>query len=360
MRWYVSYPILAAGLAFGFETFFPDAPDLSRTAEAKSEIQALAEPKAAPIVMTAEEIEALPPSRLAAFSPGAKLAFAQPSPPASLSVLDYLAQTIIPPAPEPAVQVTSAGWTSAVVREAPSAAKPAPAARPQPPLSRAALARDIQRELQRVGCYLGEIDGVWGGGSKRAVLVFMDRVNASLPTREPDVFMLSLLRAQTAAVCGDSCPRGQSFTASGQCVPSTLVAQAGKQPPAASAEAMVAEVATEPRPVPYGRMGIGGPKLDDVAELSAGWSGARNASDRVASLDRTAALDAVSAEIEIVPEDARAAKAAPSSFDFDAEAVPVRRAKPSAGRSKPRERTTRRSSSYRQVQHLFIHPLGRM
>lgn len=360
MRWYVSYPILAAGLAFGFDTFFPDAPDLSRTADAKLQTRAHAEPEApAPIVMTAEEIEALPRSRLAAFSPGAKLAFAQPPP--SLSVLDYLAQTISPPesTPVPALQVTATGWTSAVVREAPAAAQPAPAARPAQPLSRAALARDIQRELQRVGCYLGEIDGVWGGGSKRAVLVFMDRVNASLPTREPDVFMLSLLRAQTTAVCGESCPRGQSFTAGGRCVPSTLVAQAGKQAPSASAEATVAEAAAAPRPVPYGRMGIGGPRPDDVAELSGGWTSVTSVPRQGEPLDRTAALDTPPADVEIVPEDARAVHVAPSSFDMDADAMPVRRAKPSAGR-KTRERPVRRSSSYRQVQHLFMHPLGRM
>ena len=48
-----------------------------------------------------------------------------------------------------------------------------------------------------------------------------------------------------------------------------------------------------------------------------------------------------------------------SSFDFDADAVPERRVKPNATRAK-RERKPRRSSNYRQVQHLFTHPLGRM
>src|SRR6516164_9188371 len=34
---------------------------------------------------------------------------------------------------------------------------------------RLALTRDLQRELKRIGCYNGEIDGHWGTGSRLAM-----------------------------------------------------------------------------------------------------------------------------------------------------------------------------------------------
>ncbi|MBN8913575.1 MAG: hypothetical protein J0H65_16255 [Rhizobiales bacterium] len=365
MRWYISYPILAAGLAFGFETVFPSQPGVSPPADATA--YAAPETRTAPVVLMASEMRDEPASRVGAFSPGGRLLTAEIPRASSSGVLDYLARALtpaepVPPAPQ---RVTLAEWKSAIIRAPQTASVPQPAA----PLSRDALTRDIQRELQRVGCYLGEIDGVWGGGSKRAVLMFMDRVNAALPTRDPDVFMLSLVKAQTSAVCGASCPRGQSLTASGRCLPSTLMAQADEAGDASvpDADAWTPALAqnteqsgSRPAP-PYGRMSIGGPKPDDVAELSTGWSRVSSTTTSSPGLARTAAL-----EVTGDGEDAGLARApqrsvAASSFDTDAVAEPVtvKRSKSSAARAKPRERP-RRTSSYRQVQHLFQHPLGRM
>lgn len=358
MRWYVSYPILAAGLALGLDVLYPDGPDLRR---AGAEFQTQADAASEPIVLTASDIDALPAaSRVAQFSPGAELLAAElPSRPTS--VLDYLAQTLspasaTPPAPQP---VKVAAWKGTIIRD--GQASSGVASRPEEPLSRLALARDIQRELQRVGCYLGEIDGVWGGGSKRAVLVFMDRVNASLPTQEPDVFMLSLLKSQTAAVCGESCPRGQSLTASGRCLPSTLVAQADKAgtSPAPRDEAWKPVVVAEAPPasrgaVPFGRMSIGGPMPDDVAQLSSGWSQVAVEQKSGEPLARTAALD------EAALDGQPPSTAAVSSFDTDAVAAPpVKRSKASGSRSKGSARAYRPTTA-RHVQRLFTHPLGSM
>jgi hypothetical protein len=228
-----------------------------------------------------------------------------------------------------------------------------------------ALTQDIQRELQRVGCYPGEIDGVWGGGSQRAILHFMDRVNASLPTRDPDVFMLSLIRSQTAAVCGTSCPRGQSLTANGRCLPTTLVAEADEAGSEDAWSPVVAE-ARDRNSLPYGRMGVGGPIPDDDAqELSSGWTQGTGAAPRGDGLARTAALETSSVnELQIEP--APAPDAAASSFDTDvvaaypAIATQGRVSAPRAAKSRERERPSRTTRSYRQVQHLFQHPLGRM
>lgn len=366
MRWYISYPILAAGLAFGFETFYPSQPSVSRPTE--TIVYAQPEASSAPVVLMASEMPEEFASRVGAFSPGARLLAAEIPSPSSSSVLDYLAQALtpaqaepVPPAPQ---RVTLAEWKSAIIRTPQAASVPQTAA----PLSRDALTRDIQRELQRVGCYLGEIDGVWGGGSKRAVLMFMDRVNAALPTRDPDVFMLSLVRAQTSAVCGTSCPRGQSLTAGGRCMPSTLMAQADDTGDAfapdrdAAWEPVLAqntEQTAARRPLPYGRMGIGGPKPDDVEELSSGWSRVTSTTTSSAELARTAALETTGVGDDAPRPSAR--NVAASSFDTDAiaEPVTVKRSKTSAARAKTRDRP-RRTSTYRQVQHLFQHPLGRM
>lgn len=372
MRWYVSYPILAAGLAFGADTFFPGEPSVARPLPEPAAAIAVAAPL--PEVLTASEFEA--EARLAAFSPGAVLLAAVPP---QKSVLDYLARSFTPSAPAPSAvvpppqPVTATAWTSAVIRDERLAADPALAPPvPRAATSRVALARDIQRELRRVGCYLGEIDGVWGSGSKRATLVFMDRVNASLPTQDPDVFMLSLLRAQDELVCGPACPRGQSATAGGRCVPSTLVAQADRaegDPRArrqrretardTATRVVTAEVARPP-PAAHARMGIGGPRPDDLAPVGSAWTAAEDLPTPPApSLARTGVFETASIEGEAAAiEPGRALKITRTAVEAGDEPPAARRAKPS--RSKAVRASPQRTSSYRQVQRLFLHPLGRM
>ena len=91
------------------------------------------------------------------------------------------------------------------------------AVRPLDGTTRWKLARDLQRELKRVGCYSGKVDGSWGAGSRRAMAGFVRRVNASLPVEEPDHILLSLLRSQRSQVCGRECPIGSHMTANGSC-----------------------------------------------------------------------------------------------------------------------------------------------
>jgi hypothetical protein len=109
-------------------------------------------------------------------------------------------------------------------------------------------------------------------------------------------------------------------------------------------------------------MSIGGPRPDDVAQLSAGWPRATGPS-RVAdpALSRTAALDApAESDDAALPVDGDLPQAAASSFDTDVAPAPptVKRAK-SGSRSKGAARAYRTSSS-RHVQRLFTHPLGSM
>jgi len=100
------------------------------------------------------------------------------------------------------------------------------------------LARQIQSELTRVGCYTGRLDGSWGDQSRAAMTAFIARVNASLPTREPDVILLSLIKGQTGEVCGVACRPGD-VAAAGRCAPRTVLAAADAIPAAAPIEAVM-------------------------------------------------------------------------------------------------------------------------
>lgn len=118
-------------------------------------------------------------------------------------------------------------WTT-VVTAAPASAprQRLSSTRPADDASRYELVRDLQRELKRVGCYHGEIDGDWGPGSKRAMSTFIERVNATLPTGDPDYILLMLVQGQTQPACGNGCPSGQVAADEGRCIPKAIVAQA--------------------------------------------------------------------------------------------------------------------------------------
>jgi hypothetical protein len=67
------------------------------------------------------------------------------------------------------------------------------------------LARLLQRELARVGCYGGAITGAWGSKEKSAMRGFLARVNASLPVDRPDDILLHLVQGEKQRVCTSPC-----------------------------------------------------------------------------------------------------------------------------------------------------------
>lgn len=198
-----------------------------------------------------------------------------------------------PSGPKPAVKPTPVSGEpksvtpgkSAVVAILPRAAeKPAAFALKAPPTSipgdTVSLTRELQRELRRVGCYEGQINGSWTPASRRAMKAFTDRVNASLPMDRPDYILLRLVQSSPERVCGAECPSGQSISGKGHCLPDAVLAQAARrgQPalPATSgktnSERSVATtsgwsttttVATRELPaVPEGRMALAGPSRE--------------------------------------------------------------------------------------------------
>jgi len=98
------------------------------------------------------------------------------------------------------------------------------------PSNRAALVRELQKELTRVGCYDGKISGVWTTSSRRAMRAFTRRVNAKLPTGKPDLILLSLVQGHRKKVCGVACPAGRKEDAAGRCVPEAIARAANKEP----------------------------------------------------------------------------------------------------------------------------------
>jgi hypothetical protein len=93
---------------------------------------------------------------------------------------------------------------------------------------RAGLARELHKELKRVGCYEGDISGAWTSTSRQAMRRFTDSVNAKLPFEEPDVVLLRLVQSQAQRVC--ACPAGAAEAAKA-CTDGGGAAEAAKKSP---------------------------------------------------------------------------------------------------------------------------------
>ncbi len=109
------------------------------------------------------------------------------------------------------------------------------------PTDRHALSRHIQKELTRVSCYEGALNGVWTPATRQSMRAFLVAVNAQLPTDQPDEALLSLLQAQQDAACGAPCKEGDCPNSSPEkttdavviAAPSAPYRIAGQAPPLA-------------------------------------------------------------------------------------------------------------------------------
>jgi uncharacterized caspase-like protein len=66
------------------------------------------------------------------------------------------------------------------------------------------VAELLQRELQRVGCYDGGIDGVWGTSSQSAVSRFNLHANTALPTDRAETRSVEAVQKMLERVCPES------------------------------------------------------------------------------------------------------------------------------------------------------------
>jgi hypothetical protein len=271
------------------------------------------------------------------------------------------------PAAEPGLDTALSPWTTTVSVEP-------PAATAAPPKDRYRLVRTIQRELKRVRCYNGPIDGSWGDRSRNAMQRFIERANASLPTVEPDGVLLTLLQAHATVTCG-TCPSGQTLVDGSRCVPNAILARTDK--PRQPAEAAVAangapaggSVVTGALPAPQrdpmpGRMAVGGP----VATLP---GVDRQGAERqpspavVAALEPRDGADIVAGALPVDQAGAAVGPSIPAAKPGGAPPRPPRVSTPrparAVARAAPRERGVHRNPpGVRSVQSLFTHPLGRL
>jgi hypothetical protein len=113
--------------------------------------------------------------------------------------------------------------------------------------ARRELTRDLQKELKRVGCFDGEVNGTWSPASKKAMSAFMDRVNATLPVEDPDYILLTLVQGHAAQACGKGCPAGQGLSTDGRCQPRAILAQSARKSDDRKIADRVEKRSTEPR-----------------------------------------------------------------------------------------------------------------
>ncbi len=95
----------------------------------------------------------------------------------------------------------------------------------------AAVARDLQTELRRVGCDPGAVNGVWSANSRQALEQFNRRAGMNLDTKVASVDALDAVKGQRGRICPLVCGSGQRADGE-RCVaipaPPKVAAQAGR------------------------------------------------------------------------------------------------------------------------------------
>jgi peptidoglycan hydrolase-like protein with peptidoglycan-binding domain len=127
------------------------------------------------------------------------------------------------------------------------------------PLDRAALTRELQRELRRVGCYDGSVTGVWSPSTRRAMKQFTERTNSVLPVDQPDQVLLAMLHNHDDSACG------AHAVIAGTAKPGSAVFR----PASGGATSDAAPVAAAEGDAMPGRMALAGPKVEEERAAAA-------------------------------------------------------------------------------------------
>lgn len=138
-----------------------------------------------------------------------------------------------------------------------------------PPLDEMSLTRALQRELKKIGCYRGDINGVWTSAARKAMKAFTHLANAKLPIDQPDHVLLALVQSDVHQGCS---------------VVADRVAPTTKRALDAAADLSKVKAAAStsrgPKPLRTPSMGLGGPKASEIGKSqrrSVGASQNRNA-----------------------------------------------------------------------------------
>ena len=103
---------------------------------------------------------------------------------------------------------------------APQASAPSP---PPTPPSKAELAKSVQAELRRVGCFSGPADGDWDPASRRSLELFNKNAGTTLDAKAASTEALDAIKLKSARVCPLVCGSGQKRDGD-QCVRITCAA----------------------------------------------------------------------------------------------------------------------------------------
>lgn len=82
---------------------------------------------------------------------------------------------------------------------------------------RAAVIPQIQRELARVGCLTGPIDGIWSEVTRVGIQAFGEHISAAIAADTPDHVLLTLLQGFRGTACAYICPAGMTAGSDGIC-----------------------------------------------------------------------------------------------------------------------------------------------
>lgn len=115
----------------------------------------------------------------------------------------------------------------------------------RPAADRGKLARAIQKELARVGCYNGMLSSHWSPSARAGMKAFVEAVNARLPIDEPDDVLLTLVESHQTQVCGRTTVAAKTVDAG-----STVVIAAPSAPYRVAGEAPPQPVDAPPSPAP--------------------------------------------------------------------------------------------------------------
>ncbi len=100
-----------------------------------------------------------------------------------------------------------------------------PSVPPPANVSPSQLVFALQRELRRVGCYSGAIDGIWGPGSRAGMRAFAEQRNVQLDVGNPDLVALTVLRGHPGLACPVTCAPADRSPRTGRCLRGPMLAR---------------------------------------------------------------------------------------------------------------------------------------
>jgi Caspase domain len=139
---------------------------------------------------------------------GVKVEPGKPETGASGAVAQPSAAKIEPPPAMAASQERKSEPAAPGAVAALSPTPPASSAMTAPPADSARIARELQDELNRVGCGSGAPDGHWGPGSRRALEAFNRHAGTALEVKMATLDAVDAVRGRTSRVCPLVCGRG--------------------------------------------------------------------------------------------------------------------------------------------------------